>query len=84
MASIARRPDGQWRARYRDPSGKEHAGHFATKAKAQRWLDEETAKIITGQYVDPRSGRITFRAYAEQWRSGQVHRPSTQAYIERQ
>jgi integrase len=27
---------------------------------------------------------VTFREYAEQWRSGQVHRPSTQVYIERQ
>jgi integrase len=84
VASISKRPDGQWRARYRDPSGKEHAAHRDTKAKAQRWLDEQTAAIVTGQYVDPRSGRITFSQYAEQWRNGQVHRPSTQNYTERQ
>jgi integrase len=82
VASISKRVDGKYRARYRDPSGKEHAAHFATRTKAQRWLDEETAKIITGTYVDPRSGRITFRQYAEQWRSVQVHRPSTQEHIE--
>jgi integrase len=82
VASISKRPDGKYRARYRDPSGKEHAAHFTTRTKAQRWLDEETAKIITGTYVDPRSGRITFRQYAEQWRSVQVHRPSTQEHIE--
>ncbi len=28
MASIAKRPDGQWRARYRDESGREHSKHF--------------------------------------------------------
>ena len=84
MASITKRPDGKWRARYRDPSGKEHAAHRATKAAAQRWLDEQTAAIVTGQYVDPRSGRVTFRQYAEQWRNGQVHRPSTQVYIDGQ
>jgi integrase len=84
MASIKQRPDGQWRARYRDDAGKEHARHFARKLDARRWLDEVTTAVVTGQYVDPRSGRITFRQYAEQWRSGQVHRPSTQAYIERQ
>jgi integrase len=82
MASISKRPDGKYRARYRDPSGREHAAHFATRTKAQRWLDEETAKIITGTYVDPRSGRVTFRQYAEQWRSVQVHRPSTQENVE--
>jgi integrase len=82
MASIQKRPDGQWRARYRDSAGKEHAKHFARKTDGQRWLDEVTAAIVTHQYVDPRSGKITFRQYAEQWRSVQVHRPSTQEHVE--
>ena len=54
MASISKRPDGQWRARYRDETGKEHAKHFARKADAQRWLDEVTASMVRGEYVDPR------------------------------
>jgi integrase len=37
MASIRKRPGGQYRARYRDPAGKEHARHFARKVDAQRW-----------------------------------------------
>ena len=82
MASIAKRPDGRWRARYRDAAGKEHSKHFDRKTDAQRWLDEMTAAIVTGQYVDPRSGRITFREYAERWRATQVHRLTTQDYIE--
>ena len=28
MASIKKRADGVWRARYRDETGKEHARHF--------------------------------------------------------
>jgi hypothetical protein len=64
----------QWRARYRDETGKEHAKHFARKADAQRWLDEVTASMVSGEYVDPRAGRVTFKAYAEQWRTSQVHR----------
>ena len=41
MASIKRRPDGKWRARYRDPSGKEHAAHFATNAHiAVKWPND--------------------------------------------
>jgi len=39
MASIARRADGHWRARYRDAAGAEHSRHFARKVDAQRWLD---------------------------------------------
>jgi hypothetical protein len=56
VASIAKRPNGQWRARYRDPDGREHARHFARKVDAQRWLDEATAGLVTGQYVDPPGG----------------------------
>jgi integrase len=82
MASIKKRDDGKWRARYRDAGGREHAKHFERKVDAQRWLDEVTASVVTGQYVDPKAGRVTFKAYAEQWRAAQVHRPSSQAHVE--
>lgn len=77
MSSIAKRENGMWRARYRDDAGKEHARHFDRKVDAQRWLNEVTASQVTGQYVDPRAGRVTFRQYAEQWRQSQVHRSQT-------
>jgi integrase len=82
MASIAKRANGQYRARYRDASGKEHSRHFARKTDAQRWLNEVTASVVTGQYVDPKGGRVTFRDYAELWRVAQVHRPTSQAHVE--
>ena len=81
MASISKRPNGSYRARYRDDAGKEHARHFTKKSDAQRWLDEVTASVVTGQYVAPTAGNITFRDYAEQWRAVQVHRPATQARL---
>lgn len=77
MASIKQRTDGVWRARYRDAAGKEHARHFKLKREAQRWLDEVTTSVVTGQYVDPKAGRLTFLEYAETWLSAQVHRPAT-------
>ncbi len=83
MSSIARRPDGRWRARYRDEAGREHARHFDRKLDAQRWLDEVTASIVTGTYVDPRAGRETVRQYGERWRLIQHHRPGTAALYER-
>jgi integrase len=82
MANVQKRPDGRWRARYRDTTGKEHSRHFKRKIDAQRWLDEVTASIVTGQYVDPNAGKILFRDYAEPWRAAQVHRPSSQAHVE--
>ena len=82
MSSIAKRPDGRWRARYRDAENRELSKHFARKVDAQRWLDEVTTSVVTGTYVDPRAGRIRFRDQAEAWRLAQVHRPSTRAHVE--
>ncbi|MBL0748489.1 tyrosine-type recombinase/integrase [Nocardioides baculatus] len=82
MANIQKRPDGRWRARYRDEAGQEHAKHFTRKLDAQRWIDEVTTSLVIGQYVDPRAGKITFKEYAEQWRAAQVHRPTSEAYVE--
>ncbi|GAA1399445.1 tyrosine-type recombinase/integrase [Pseudonocardia kongjuensis] len=83
MASIKKRPNGMWRARYRDPAGREVARHFARKVDAQRWVDEATTALVTGQYVDPAAGKVTFRDYAEQWRTAAPHGPATQDKVRR-
>lgn len=78
VASITKRPDGRWRARYRDAADTEHARHFARKIDGQRWLDEVTARIVTGNYVDPKAGRQPLREYAEQrWLPSLVHLRAT-------
>jgi integrase len=82
MASIKKRPNGQWRARYRDEGGKEHARHFERKTDAQRWLDEVTASVVTGAYVDPKAGKITFGAWFDQWSARQVWAPMTEVQNE--
>ena len=48
MGNTAKRPDGRWRARYRDGANKEHARHFDRKIDAQRWLDKITAAQVRG------------------------------------
>jgi hypothetical protein len=48
MASITKRPNGKYRARYRDAADMEHARHFDRKVDAQRWLDEVTAAVVRG------------------------------------
>ena len=82
MASIKKREDGKWRARYRDAAGKEHAKHFTRKIDAQRWLDETTASVVTGNYVDPKNANILLRTYATQWEKVQVGRGSTLSIID--
>ena len=75
-------PGSRWRARYVDQHGREHAKSFRRKVDAQQWVDEFTAAVVTGQYVDPKAGQIAFRDYAERWRGMQVQRPSSQAHVE--
>lgn len=72
MASIGKRADGIWRARYRDEAGREHLKHFSRKVDAQQWIDDVTASVVTGAYVDPRAGLITFREFFDQWAARQV------------
>src|SRR5215211_5899986 len=80
MASIARRPDGTYRPRYRDEHGKEHARHFKRKVDAQRWLDEVTAAVQTGTYVDPKRARTTVGELADVWLAGKINlKPTSRA-----
>jgi integrase len=74
MASIKRRPDGQWRTRYRDAAGKEHARHFGRKVDAQAWLDDVTASVVAGTYVDPKTARTTVAEWCETWLAGYATR----------
>jgi len=84
MASIKRRPDGKWRARYRDPLGKEHAKHFDRKIDGQNWLNEQTAAMLVGKHVAPRAGVITLRAYYESWVTQQLWETNTRARADQQ
>ena len=82
MASIKKREDGKWRARYRDAAGKEHAKHFTRRIDAQAWLDTVTASVVRGDYVDPRNAATLFRTYAAQWEKVQIGRGSTLSIID--
>ncbi|MFJ7207473.1 tyrosine recombinase XerC [Streptomyces sp. NPDC098789] len=78
MASIKKRPNGKYRARYRDATGREHARHFVRKVDAQRWLDEETASLVTGNYVNPKDRKVTVDEWCDTWITAyEGNRPST-------
>jgi integrase len=70
MATIERRVrNGKttYRARYRDPAGRQRSKVFARKADAQRFLNEtETAKA-RGTWTDPSLGRVLFRDWLGEW-----------------
>ena len=78
MASIARRPDGTWRPRYRDAADKEHSRHFARKLDAQRWLDEVTpasSRASTSTQGGPGHLRDLLRRVGRTAGLGDQHRP---------
>ena len=70
MASITKRPDGVWRARYRDEVGREYSKHFQRKLDAQRWLNEVTTAVGTGTYLDPEIARTTVEEWCTSWLVG--------------
>ncbi len=80
MASIAKRHDGRWRARYRAPDGRERSKHFEKKADADKWLAATVTDVERGSWVDPKRQRVTVGDVATQWLAGQAHlKPSTRA-----
>jgi integrase len=80
MASVDKDPARKqtpWVVRWRDEAGKQRKKGFARKVDADRFRAEVEHTLNTGSYVDPAGGRVTFEAYAEQWRAAQPHRPNT-------
>ncbi|MFF6980648.1 tyrosine-type recombinase/integrase [Streptomyces sp. NPDC008343] len=72
----------RWQVRYRDPDRKQVKENFTTKPQAERRAAEIAMEMDKGTYVHPSELRITFREYAEQWRTAQPHRPITARAVE--
>jgi integrase len=82
MASIDRRSDGRWRARWREyPGGPQRSKHFARKADAERHLVNVQHDLLTGAYVDPARSRTTVADFYRTWSARQPWRPSTRESV---
>jgi integrase len=78
VSSIRKLPDGRWQAQFRPvPGGRQKTRTAARKADVKRWLDEQTALLVTGSYADPAAGRVIFSAFYREWASRQVWAPTT-------
>lgn len=90
MASIKKRTirwktkDGEertaerWQARYFDDAGERHTKLFERKGPAQDWLDEQTAKLVSGTHVAPRRAKTTINEWCDTWLAGyRTNRAST-------
>lgn len=83
MSSIRQRPNGTWRARYRDDDGKEHARHFNLKRDAQAWLNEVASSVLTGTYVAPAASRVMLATFYAGWAPRQVWSTGTRIAADR-
>jgi integrase len=66
---VRKLPSGCYQARYSGPDGNDRpAPHtFADKAGAERWLTLKEAEIVSGDWLNPDAGRVSFKDYAEAW-----------------
>lgn len=86
MASVKKvttaKGETRYRARYRDPAGKSKERWFDRKGDADKFLVSVQHRVLSGAYVDPTAGKVTFQTYAEQWRQVQVHHrtPTAEGY----
>lgn len=70
--SVVKRPNGKFRARYRDATGREHARHFDRRKDAEAWVASVTVSQARGEWVDPARAKVTVQDWAAQWLAGQV------------
>ena len=61
-----------------DDTGREHTRHFKLKKDAQRWINEQTARLVAGTHVSPRTAKTTVAEWADSWLAGYgTRRPSS-------
>jgi integrase len=84
VASIDKRPDGRYRARWREyPNGPQKTRAFARKRDAELFLADVQHRLLAGTYTPPEAGKITVAAYAEEWLRRRHWAASTAEGVER-
>jgi integrase len=81
VAEVAKR-GSSWRVRWYEPGGARRSRTFPRKVDADRWAVKVTHDQHSGTYVSHDAGRVTFKAYAEEWRAAKAHRKSTAEQVE--
>jgi integrase len=83
MAHIERRVRNgkvSYRARYRDPAGRERSKTFSRKVDAERWLTEVEHTKVRGGWTDPALGKVRFSDWLTAWWATTTNlRPTTRA-----
>lgn len=64
--SVKKRPNGKFRARYRDEAGKEYARHFDTEVEAYAWETQQRSSVYRGTHIAPAGRSRTLTEYFEE------------------
>src|ERR1035437_887510 len=67
MSSIEQLGKDRWRARWRDPGGRQKARTFTQKDFADNYPRNIDAAIQTRTYVDPSLGYVKVKDFAAKW-----------------
>jgi hypothetical protein len=68
FGTVRRRSSGRWQASYRHDGRVRNAPQtFATKSDALAFLSITEADIHRGAWIDPRAGKVSVSAYANEW-----------------
>src|SRR4051794_12477813 len=68
MGFVEKRPnDRNYRARYRDPLGRQRSRTFSRKGDAQRFLLEMESDKARGSWIDPRAADMPLARWAEEF-----------------
>lgn len=82
MASIDKRPDGRYRARWREyPGGPQRTKSFRRKVDAEQHLVMVRHDLLSGAYIDPSRARVTVEQFYSSWSSRQPWRASSRASV---
>jgi hypothetical protein len=66
MGLIERR-EGKYRARYRDPLGRQRSRTFSRKEDAARFLREQQVDVERGRWIDPRGADMPLAEWAQEF-----------------
>lgn len=71
FGTVRKLSSGRWQVRYRDGSGRRITAPdtFVTRGDASRFLAGIESDMMRGNYIDPRGGRLSLSAWADEWLS---------------
>jgi integrase len=67
----------RWLARLVDSQGKERSRAFGRKSDAQAWLEGVVSELVTGSYIAPELGAVTFGSFYRDWSARQIWAATT-------